>query len=199
MNSLCFFHRYQVTANEEICDYSSRHEYVERKDSRNLLHFFFSPLIWRLQLCCLLAARKTRMNAYEPSQGQTHLRASVRAIRHKGGDSILMVVVRRRTSCYVLWLSSKVIIFPIIFKSNRVRGSFRYGYFHEKVVSLSLKIYAWHSPIPCFSLHGKHFWENVFEVVQISFDKFLVSLFDFISNAGLPFRNLMVDYNVWQK
>lgn len=185
MNSLCFLHRFQVTANEEICDYSSRHEYVERKDSRNLLHFFFSPLIWRLQLCCLLAARKTRMNAYEPSQGQTHLRASVRAIRHKGGDSILMVVVRRRTSCYVLWLSSKVIIFPIIFKSNRVRES--------------LKIYAWHSPIPCFSLHGKHLWENVFEVVQISFDKFLVSLFDFISNAGLSFRNLMVDYNVWQK
>lgn len=143
--------------------------------------------------------KKDAYDAYEPSQGQTHLRASVRAIRHKGGDSILMVVVRRRTSCYVLWLSSKVIIFPIIFKSNRVRGSFRYGYFHEKVVSLSLKIYAWHSPIPCFSLHGKHFWENVFEVVQISFDKFLVSLFDFISNAGLPFRNLMVDYNVWQK
>lgn len=142
--------------------------------------------------------KKDAYDAYEPSQGQTHLRASVRAIRHKGGDSILMVVVRRRTSCYVLWLSSKVIIFPIIFKSNRVRGSFRYGYFHEKVVSLSLKIYAWHSPIPCFSLHGKHFWENVFEVVQISFDKFLVSLFDFISNTGLPFRNLMVDYNVWQ-
>lgn len=149
---------------------------------------FVSSLIWRLQLCCLLAARKTRMNAYEPSQGQTHLRASGRAIRHKGGDSILMVVVRRRTSCYVLWLSSKVIIFPIIFKSNRVRGSFRYGYFHEKVVSLSLKIYAGHSPIPCFSLHGKHFWENVFEVVQISFDKFLVSLFDFISKCGITIQ-----------
>ena len=102
--------------------------------------------------------KKDAYDAYEPSQGQTHLRASVRAIRHKGGDSILMVVVRRRTSCYVLWLSSKVIIFPIIFKSNRVRGSFRYGYFHEKVVSLPSKYML---DIPPF--HVFHYMVNIFE------------------------------------